>query len=137
MDVLIRLAKQAVDQKRLALMAINTEIDDVEQRILDLENMTVSEADAVLDFMTSGATLTAFIRANKERIQQLEIHLKELRKRHDTQLECIRSERTELKRYELLAERRAKQAFEEAATKEQRAIDELVVIEAGRRQVQE
>jgi flagellar export protein FliJ len=137
LDVLIRLAKQTVDQERLALMALNIEIAKVEQRIQDLKDMTASETVAGLDFMTSGATLTAFIRANKQRIQQHELRLQELRKRQDTQLECIRNERTELKRYELLAERRAKQTFEEVAAKEQRAIDELVVVRAGRRSVRE
>lgn len=132
-DVLVRLAKQAVDQERRALQQINVVIAEVEQQILDLDAMRATEAANGSDFMTTGATLPAYIRANKQRVQAAVKQGQALQAQHAVQLQKLQQQRIELKRYELLAERRAKRAAAEAAAKEQKVIDELVTIKAGRR----
>ncbi|MGI9509729.1 MAG: hypothetical protein ACR2QJ_10330 [Geminicoccaceae bacterium] len=132
LDVLRRLARQAVEQERRALLAIGTEIEAVEGDIEAMRRAIGIEASKPLDFMTSGATLAAFIAANKQRMRDLEVRRQQLQLAYDAQLERMRDERTEEKRYELLAERRARQAALEAAAKEQKTIDELVAIKAAR-----
>lgn len=132
-DVLARLAKQAVDQERQVLQRINGAIIDVEQRIEDLGAKTRAEAAKGTDFMTVGATLPAFIQANKLRVQAAVDHLQKLQLAHADQLQKLQQRRIELKRYELLIERRQKRLAEDLARKEQKTIDDLVLIKAGRR----
>ncbi len=128
LNVLQRLAKQAVDRERQALQAIGSEIANVEADIETRLQAIECEASAPLDFMTSGATLTAFIQAGKAGIQaQRERHVR-LQEAYEAQIERVRQERVEQKRYERLIERRSKQAALEAAAKEQKTIDELVMI---------
>ncbi|MEM8948960.1 MAG: flagellar FliJ family protein [Pseudomonadota bacterium] len=133
LHVLQRLAKQAVDRERQALQAIAGEIADVEAAIETRQKAIEHEASAPLDFMTSGATLDAFIQAGRVQIQVLRKRLAELQSSYDAQIERVRQERVEQKRYELLIERRAEQAARETAAKEQKTIDELVTIKAGRK----
>lgn len=128
LDVLQRLAKLAVDQERRALQTISAEITAVEGKIEDARRAIESEGLAALDFMTSGATLVAFIRANNQRIQDLKDQLHQLEQAYSAQIERLHQERIEQKRYELLAERRAEEEALAAAAKEQKAIDELVAI---------
>lgn len=128
LDILQRLAKQAVDRERQALQAISGEIADVEADIEARLKTIECEASASLDFMTSGATLTAFIRAGKVQIQARRERLKGLQVAYEMQIERVRQERVEQKRYELLIERRAKQEALEMVAKEQKTIDELVTI---------
>ncbi len=132
LDLLARLAKQEVDRERQALHKLSTEIAETEQRIADLAGVMASEAAKPLDFMTTGATLVAFVEASKQRIEASKAHLSDLLLRRQTQLARLQEKRLELKRYETLAERRAQQAKAAAAAKEQKAIDELVAIKAGR-----
>lgn len=126
--VLERLAEQAVDRERQALLAIDGKIAEVEGQILALRQAIGREAAAPLDFMTSGATLSAYIEASTKRLEQLNGVLEQLRDARQAQLERVLAERIEQKRYERLAERRASQAVLEAAAKDQKAIDELVTI---------
>ncbi|MEZ5935325.1 MAG: hypothetical protein R3F54_26060 [Alphaproteobacteria bacterium] len=123
-----RLAKMAVDQERQALLAIGGEIADLETAIERQRQAIEREAAASLDVMTSGVTLIAYIEAGKARIRELETRRQALRQAYDIQLERVRAQRVEEKRYERLAERRAEQAAREADAKEQKMIDELVTI---------
>ncbi|MGI9488712.1 MAG: flagellar FliJ family protein [Geminicoccaceae bacterium] len=132
LDVLQRLAKQEVDRERQVLQAISSEIATVEAEIEIRQKAIAQEASAPLDFMTTGATLTAFLQAGEVLIQTLRERLARLQEVYDAQIERVRQERVEQKRYELLIERRAKQAALEAAAKEQKTIDELVTISAKR-----
>lgn len=99
---------------------------------MNSRQMIEREASLSLDFMTSGATLSAYIAAGKARIQNLQRRLEELQKDYDVQLERVQRERVEEKRYERLAERQAEQAALDVAAKEQKTIDELVIM-SGRR----
>ena len=126
--MLQRLAKQAVDRERQALLTIGAEIAEVEARIANRRRAIEREAAAPLDFMTSGATLPAFLAAAKTEIETLRARLVELQQTYDAQLERVRQERTEQKRYQTLAERRAKRDAQALAAKEQKAIDELVIM---------
>ncbi len=132
LDVLARLAKQAVDQERQALQQINNAIAEHEQRIEDLRIATAAEARHGADFMTVGATYPAYVRANKLRVEAAIAELRNLRSAHADQLQKLQDKRVELKRFELLIERREQRLAEEMAAKEQKAIDELVIAKAGR-----
>ena len=133
LDLLQRLAKQAVDRERQVLQAIVSEIESVEATIENRLKAIERESQAPLDFMTSGATLDAFIQAGKAQIETLKKRLSELQSSFDAQIERVRRERVEQKRFERLIERRAEQTALEAAAKEQKTIDELVAINSGRK----
>ena len=128
LGVLQRLAGQAVDRERRALLAIGAEITQVEGQIENWVRTMENEASASPDFRTSGATLPAFIETGKARIRALEERLADLQKAHDAQLDCVRRERVEEKRFERLAERRRKQAAQDAAAREQKTIDDLAAM---------
>lgn len=124
--ILQRLAKQAVDQERQALLAIGNEIKSLEGEIETARETIGREADAHPDFMTAGSTLPAYIKASKMRIHEMELRIQALQQAFELQLERVRQQRVEEKRYERLAERRLERAQQETAAKEQKAIDELV-----------
>ena len=132
LDVLARLAKQDVDRERQTLHKLNTEIAETEQLIADLTNVMASETAKPLDFMTTGATLVAYIQASRQRIEASKVRLSDLLLRQQAQLAKLQEKRLELKRYEILTERRAQDVKAAAAAREQKAIDELVAIKAGR-----
>lgn len=128
LDVLQRLAGQAVDRERRTLSTIAAKIADVESQIDATLQAVEHEASASLDFMTSGATLTAFIEASNRRAHELRGQLLALQDAFDAQAERVRLERVEQKRYERLIERRAQETARETAAKEQKTIDELVAM---------
>lgn len=130
--ILERLAKQAVDRERRALRVIVDEITEVEDEITAHRATIERETTSPLDIMTSGVTLTAFVGATKDRIKNLENHLEQLREAYDAQLERVKTERIEEKRYATLAERRKERMAREAAEREQRVIDELAAIRHSR-----
>lgn len=131
--VLQRLAKQAVDRERQALLTIQRDMAEVESQIETWQRSIQRETSADLDFMTSGATLTAFIGSGKSHLLALQERLAELREAHAAQMDRVREERVSQKRYELLTERRAQQAAQDAAKKEQKEIEEIVTIRSDRR----
>ena len=131
LEVLLRLARQAIDSERRSLQNINQAIANVEQRIQDLRAVTVKEAAGEPDFMTVGATLAAFVKANKLREEGAYAQLDKLRAEQGKQLQRLQEKRVELRRYELLAERRAEREAEETKRQEQKTIDDLVMIKLG------
>lgn|GEM_PF-7067616 len=133
LDVLQHLAKQTVDHERQILLAIKSDMADVEQQIEAWLQAIQRETSAQLDFTSTGATLPAFINNGKAHIQGLRDRLVQLQETYDAQMERVQQERILEKRYELLAERRAKQAALEAAKREQKTIDELVILGNRRR----
>lgn len=132
-DLLIRLAKQAVDRERRVLQRIDEEIAGTEQRISDLKANATEESRLGQDILTSGATLPAYRLANRQRIEAASAHLAALRAHRDAQLQRVLEQRTELKRYERIIEKRADEARRHALDKEQKAIDQMVMTKAGRR----
>jgi len=132
LQVLERLAKQAADRERQTLLRIAAEINAVEARILGIKQAIEQESNLPWDVMTTGSTFSAFVAGSKSRIDVLNEHLRQLNKAYNIQSERVRHERTEEKRYALIAERRAERAAAEAALKQQKAIDELVSTRHGR-----
>jgi len=132
--VLQRLAKQAVDQERQALVAIGNEIEDLKAEVQTAHHAMEREAGASLDVKTSGATLPAYLQASRVRIHDLEQRIQALQQAFELQLDRVRQQRVEEKRYARLAERRAEKAAAEAALKEQKTIEELVISRHRRRQ---
>jgi len=131
-DVLARLAKQAVDEERQKLHRINVAILETEKRIDELRAKARTEAGNGQDFMTIGATLPAYLQANKLRVQQAAHHLRQLEAAHADQLQKLQQQRIEWKRSEKLAERQRKRIADEIEAKERKEISELVTIKAGR-----
>lgn len=132
LNVLKRLAKQAADRERQVLLGVAADINAVEQQIQQIKRKIEQESASSWDVMTTGRTFSAFVQGSKHRISLLEERLRQLTEAYDTQSERVRKERTEEKRYELIAERRAAREASEAALREQKEIDELVSIRHGR-----
>ena len=72
--------------------------------------------------------MAAFIKASNRRIESLKDRLRQLEHAYAARIERLQDVRVEQKRYQRLAERRAKEEALEADAKEQKAIDELAAI---------
>lgn len=131
-DTLARLAKQAVDAERQVLQTIDATILEAEQKVENLRAQAAVEAGHGQDFMTTGATLSAYLRANKLKIQEAQKRLQALRAAHGIQLKKLQQQLVEQKRCEALVERQRKRLADEAAAKEQKEIDDFVTIKSGR-----
>ncbi len=132
LDILARLARQATDQSKGALREINQAIAAIEQRIESLGIAAGKEAADATDFMTFGATLPAYLRANKQQIENTLEQLRKLQAKREDQIDRLRREQVELKRYELLVERRDSRIVKERAAKEQKRLDDLIATKVGR-----
>lgn len=133
LSTLERLAGQAVDRERQVLQAIADEIAEVERQLRYLRQSIADETSRQLDVMTTGVTLSAFVEASNRRMLALDHRRHQLVAAYDAQAERVKQERIEEKRFQLLAERRAKQMASEAALREQKAIDELAATGHARR----
>jgi hypothetical protein len=103
------------------------------KRIESLKATSLREAAGSADFMTVGATLPAYLQATKQRIGAAFAQYQKLQALHAEQLQKLQQQRLELKRYERLRERRARQQAQDLVVKEQKRIEELVMIKRGGR----
>ena len=132
LHVLARLAGQAVDEAQQILRQINHDIETVEQQIEQLGKAAIIEAGHGKDFMTAGATLPAYLGANKRLIEEAFERLQALRLDYKNQHQQMMEKRIELKRFELLLERHHHRLAKERAAQEQRKLDDLVAAKAAR-----
>lgn len=132
LHVLARLAGQAVDEAQQILRQINHDIETVEQKIEQLGRTAIAEVSHGKDFMTSGATLPAYLGANKRHIEEAFERLQALKLNYKNQHQQMMEKRIELKRFELLIERHHHRLAKERVAEEQRKLDDLVAAKAAR-----
>ncbi len=133
LNVLVRLAKQAADQSQAALREIDQAIAALERRIDQLGLATRKEASFGADVNQAGATLPAYRRANRREVDLAKEQIEGLMTKRERQMLDVRAKRTELKRFELLIERRDRAVAKEQSVREQKQLDDLIAARLGRR----
>jgi len=130
--LLARLAGQEVERARLALAAIDAQIDARRQEIAREHEQVEREAGAASGF-EGARQLATWLVASRQRRQLAERALERLEGARSAQLARLGAQRLELKRLELLQARRQERLQADARQREQRAADELASIRAARR----
>ena len=130
--LLARLAGQEVERARLALAAIDAQIDARRQEIAREQEQVEREAGAASGF-EGARQLATWLVASRLRRRRAERALERLEGARSAQLARLGAQRLELKRLELLQARRQERLQADARQREQRAADELAAIRAARR----
>ena len=131
--VLVRLARQALDEERHALSATDRAIAVLCGQLAELRAAAERERRAACGLADGSARLVAYLRRLHGRIHRLETELRRLEHQRETVAARLAERHVELKRLELLVGRRAEQARIERMRHEQKATDELVAARQGRR----
>jgi flagellar export protein FliJ len=126
LQVMVRLAKQAVDQEQRRLQEINRAIASLEHRIDAQQRQAEQEMARPLDPLGAGLLLQPYLQASRQRLAAAGRSLEELEEMRRAQLDRVTERRVEQKRLEKLVELRARRALEEAARVERLKLDELV-----------
>ena len=133
---LIRLRKHTVDQKQKVLSNFYRQaevLEDEKQTALD----TLARERAVLEEQTelgdAHALFGRFAEGIKKKVEALDRQLADLEKRIEIARTDLREAFSELKKIEITADNRAKEAKREADLKERKELDEIA-IETYRRQ---
>jgi len=130
--LLARLAGQEVERARLALAAIDAQIDARRQEIAREHEQVEREAGAASG-VEGARQLATWLVASRQRRRLTERALERLEGARSAQLARLGAQRLELKRLELLQARRQERLQADARQREQRAADELAAIRAARR----
>lgn len=129
LDILVRLAEQEVERARRALAEFDQRIAQLTDRI-ECERAGLERA---LGDPAPGPLLAAFVEASRERIRKDREQLADLEIGRRQKAARLLDHRIELKRLELLRDRRRVQEQIEAERREQKEVDEQAVLQAARR----
>lgn len=129
---LARLERQRVDEERRALGQISVRIAALEERI---EGLRASIADEIAQSRPGPAAaqlLGIWLQASARREHALRAELERLEQRRADVRSGMHARRIEMKRLEILLERRLAQAEDAAARAEQREIEDLAAARHAR-----
>ena len=125
LSVLIRLHKYELDEKRRALSELHGQMAEMERRRRELERSFEAEKEAIrlngdvhFTFAQYAETVRQQQRDMIEEEQQLEMHIEKAK-------EDLMETFSELKKYEMTQEERARLEAEEQAIKESREMDAI------------
>jgi flagellar export protein FliJ len=126
--VLARLARQALDAERQALAETDQATDVTRAMLADLRQSAEGERRAARGLVDGNARLVTYLRRVRGQERELEAELCRLENQREAQTARLAERHAELKRLEILLERRAERARAERLRREQKAIDELVLL---------
>jgi flagellar export protein FliJ len=129
--VLACLARQELDAQRQALAQTDQAADLTRARLIDLRETAEREWHAAHALTDGNAWLMTYLHRLQGQAKELEAELCRLENQREAQAARLAERHAELKRLEILVERRAERARTESLRREQKAIDELVLL--GRR----
>jgi flagellar export protein FliJ len=130
--VLARLARQALDAERQALAETDQATDVTRAMLADLRQSAEGERRAARGLVDGNARLVTYLRRVRGQERELEAELCRLENQREAQTARLAERHAELKRLEILVERRAERARAERLRREQKAIDELVLLRRPR-----
>jgi flagellar export protein FliJ len=130
--VLARLARQALDAERQALAETDQATDVTRAMLADLRQSAEGERRAARGLVDGNARLVTYLRRVRGQERELEAELCRLENQREAQTARLAERHAELKRLEILLERRAERARAERLRREQKAIDELVLLRRPR-----
>jgi flagellar biosynthesis chaperone FliJ len=128
-----RLARQALDQERGALVRIDQAIGVTRDMLIEAREAAEREHRAACALADGNVRLLAFLRRTDGRAEALAAELRTLENQRQAQAARLSERHLELRRLEILIERRAERDRVEAAWREQTAMDELVQLRRSRR----
>jgi flagellar export protein FliJ len=130
--VLARVARQALDDERRALLATDRAIATLHDQLARLHEAAERERLAACALADGNARLLAYLRRSDARVRGAAAELRRLEHERHDQAARLTARHLELKRLEILLERRAARAHAERMRCEQQMIDELAAIRPQR-----
>jgi flagellar export protein FliJ len=124
--VLTRLARQALDEERRALAQIDQAIDGIRALLVEARAAATRERRAAGALVDGHARLLAYLGRMNGQTASLEAELRRLGERREEHGARLSERHLELRRLEILVERRAERARTARLRREQKAIDELL-----------
>lgn len=130
--MLARLARQGLDEARRGLVATDQAIAALCDQLAQLRESAERERHAASRLTDGNARLMAYLRRMHGRVAAVDAELRRLEHQREAQAARLAERHVEIKRLEILIERRTERARAEALRREQQAIDELVLPRQGR-----
>jgi flagellar export protein FliJ len=130
--LLARLAGQEVERARRTLAALDAQLDARRQEMAREQTEIARESSAATG-LDAARQLATWLVARRQRRRLAERELERLEAARATQLARLGEQRLELKRLERLQARRQERQRAQAHRREQRAADELALLQAARR----
>lgn len=132
LERLARLQRRRLDEDKRALSEISAEIAAVEQRLVALRAQRADEIAHSGPDPVGVRLLAVWLQASAGRERGLEAECQRLERRRAAAIARLTDRRVELRRLELLLERRSERATEAAARAEQRALHDLAAARHAR-----
>jgi flagellar export protein FliJ len=123
---LLRLARQERDAARHALAAVDQASAAVRDQLAGLHAAAERERAAPCELADGNSRLVAYLRRLAGRARELQAELDRLERRREAVAARLAERHLELRRLQILVERRAERARVERRGREQKALDELV-----------
>lgn len=128
---LVRLARDEVAQYSRGLRGLGEAIAAIEARIEALGHEADAERRTAIELPGGAALLATYLDANRARRAGLEAERARLERTREEELARLHARRLELKRLEVLIERRAARARLAERERERRVLDDLAMIRAA------
>ena len=126
--VLARVARQALDDERHGLLRTDQAIAALCHQLAGLREAAERERHTACALADGHARLMAYLRRMSGRATALDANLRRLEQQREAQAARLAARHVELKRLEVLLERRAQRSRAERMRRDQKAIDELVMV---------
>ena len=124
--VLARLARQALDEERCALVRIDHAIGAARDLLVEADQAAEQERRAACALAEGNVRLLPYLRRMHGRAGALAAEIRGLENERQAQAARLSERHLELRRLEILIERRAERARIETEWREQTAMDDLV-----------
>jgi hypothetical protein len=126
LTVLARLARRALDEERRALVQIDHAIGIARDLLIEAREAAVRERRAACALADGHVRLLPYLRRTPSRAEALAAEIQGLENQRQAQAARLSERHLELRRLEILIERRAERARIEAEWREQAAMDDFV-----------
>ena len=133
LTVLARLARQALDEERRALVRIDHAIGAARDLLVEAGQAAERERRAACALAEGNVRLLPYLRRMHGRAGTLAAEIRGLENQRQAQAARMSERHLELRRLEILIERRVERARIEAEWREQTAMDDLVQLRRWRR----
>lgn len=132
LNTLARLQRHALDEERRGLQSLLVAIAERERRLARLRAAMAKEAAIRPESLADDGQLAVYLTEARRRERVLADELEALERERAARMERVHARRGELKRWEILLERRSRRSEAEAMRRDRRAIDDLVSARHGR-----
>lgn len=125
LDSLIRYHKHELDEQQKQLSELNSLAQKIEQDIEALEEQKQKEMDASQNDPMFASTLPGYLQRCKKKKEELELSLQFVEEKIIETTDLVRDKFAELKKYELVQQRRQEEAEQKRLKSENQEFDEI------------